>query len=111
MPEQTTHTPGPWTALPVPYMDGMFGYRDWVSVADANLGAVAYVPGTTYPKVRANLALLLASPLLLEACKALVEPFTDIPDLSGFIPEVRNAVSAGRAAIAKAEGQATHAQH
>jgi hypothetical protein len=98
------HTPGPWRAE---------GYKDLI-VNGSDGVTLACCPGDTrkeggIDEAIANARLIAASPDLLESCAELVRVLDALGEANvlGEWPVVRETITPIRAAIAKAQGQAT----
>lgn len=95
----TTHTPGPWTAVPSKFRDG-----ELIVQAGMPSNRILARFGDLYPLDEidhANARLIAAAPKLLEALEFVVEQFTDMDEMA-FVQ--RAAIRRARAAIAKATG-------
>lgn len=90
---ETKHTPGPWTKGPYGDLYGSNGIP--VQVYGTGMGSTTLPDETS----KANAALVIAAPDLLEALKNLVEVLDGLFD-DGPVRGIEEA----RAAIAKAEG-------
>ena len=93
----TTYTSGPWHINTHGHLE-LNGNDTGTAAAEFSDGAL------NYEEALANLTLAAAAPDLLEAVKAMMEPYAGIQG-EFFAPETQRRLHLARTAIAKAEGK------
>lgn len=91
-------TPGPWTAEP------MVGRGAWVKGATGEWAALSC--GDTNERAQANASLIAAAPELYDALKAITDCYGVGQPPEKFLKNVHDFMMEGRAALAKARGEA-----
>lgn len=97
----SAHTPSPWSFV----QSGTGDFPIW-NVRIGTRGLITLPATAGMETMDADARLIAAAPELLEACKLIVSVFDALPPTSAARYE-RLQINAARAAIAKAEGEAT----